>query len=126
MPRRKTPKGYDSKFEYDLHKGPLKGVKYHTDKVSYTSEHTYEPDFVYKHYLIEAKGRFRTRDEATKYIWIKRSLVFEELVFIFQNPKTPMPGAVRRKDGTKQSMAEWANKNGLKWYTKDTIKELLC
>jgi len=45
---------------------------------------------------------------------------FEELVFIFQNPRTPMPGARRRADGTKYTMQEWAEKQGFTWYTLET------
>lgn len=126
MAKRKPPKGYDSKFEQELHKGPLKKASYHTDKIPYTIESYYEPDFRWNDILIEAKGRFRDRKEAAKYVWIRERLIFEELVFVFYNPKTPMPGAQRRKDGTKQTHAEWAEKNGFRWYTKETIKELIC
>ena len=42
-PREKNiPKGYDSKWEHDLHKGILKSWSHHTDKVPYVVEHTYE------------------------------------------------------------------------------------
>ena len=41
-----VPKGYDSKWEHTLHSTILQEWKHHTDKVSYTVEHTYEPDFV--------------------------------------------------------------------------------
>ena len=66
----------------------------------------YEPDFVYRNgdhtIYIEAKGRFRDRAEAKKYVDISRCLgETETLVFIFQNPRTVMPGARRRSDGTK-------------------------
>ena len=46
-----------------------------------------------------------------------------ELVFLFANPASPMPGAKRRKDGTKRSHAEWANKNKFTWYTEETLPE---
>ena len=126
MARRKPPKGYDSKFEQDLHKGPLKKSDYHCDKIAYVTESIYEPDFRWKDILIEAKGRFRDRKEAAKYVWVRRALMFEELVFVFYNPLTPMPGAQRRKDGTKMTHAEWAEKNGFRWFTKETIKEIIC
>ena len=32
-----------------------------------------------------------------------------------------MPGAKRRKDGTKRSHAEWANANGFRWFSEETI-----
>jgi hypothetical protein len=47
-----------------------------------------------------------------------------QIIFIFQSPQTPMPNArVRKKCGTKQSHAEWAEKNNFLWCTKDTIKK---
>jgi len=122
--KRKAPKGYDSKFEYDLHKGPLKKADYHTMKIGYVMESMYEPDFVYEDYIIEAKGRFRTRQEAAKYVAVQRTLIFQELIFVFYNPNTPMPGAKKRKDGTKLTHGEWATINGFKWYTAETVKEI--
>ena len=32
-----------------------------------------------------------------------------------------MPQAKRRKDGTKRTHAEWAEKNNFKWYSVDTL-----
>jgi hypothetical protein len=34
---------------------------------------------------------------------------------------TYMPGAKRRKDGTKRSHAEWAGVNGFRWFSEDSI-----
>ena len=44
-----------------------------------------------------------------------------ELVFLFADPSAPMPGAKRRKDGTKRSHAEWAESNGFRWYSVYSI-----
>lgn len=119
------PKGYDSKFEYDLHTGPLKDCKYHGEKIPYVVSSFYEPDFSIGDYIIEAKGRFRTRAEAAKYVAVREQLIFQELIFVFYNPKTPMPGAQKRKNGTKLTHGEWAEINGFRWFTKETIKEFL-
>jgi len=122
----RPPKGYDSWFEYELHVGVLKDCDYHTISRAYIQPKMYEPDFVIGTYLIEAKGRFRDSEEARKYIDIRRSLwAGEELVFVFYHPDTPMPRARRRKDGTKFTMAEWADKNGFRYYTSETVVELL-
>ena len=32
-----------------------------------------------------------------------------------------MPNAKRRKDGTKRSHAEWANTNGFRWFSEESI-----
>ena len=117
---------YDSKFEKEVHE-IMQGCEYHPEeRLFYLVPKYYEPDFVYKHrtktVYIEAKGRFRTSEEARKYVIISETLSpKEELVFLFQRPNTPMPGSRRRKDGTRYTMEEWADKNGFKWYTIKTI-----
>ena len=98
----KPPKGYDSWFEYDLHHKQLKGCKCHSETIKYVQYKTYYPDFIYHMgkdtIYIEAKGRFRDRQEARKYVDIAEGLgKHDELVFIFYNPKTPMPGSEEEK-----------------------------
>ena len=121
--KKKIPKGYDSQFEYDLHEDILSGWSHHPAKVSYVSAHTYEPDFCKiiegKVIYIEAKGRFRSRPEAAKYCFIRDSLSEnEELIFIFYDASKPLVGAQKRKDGTKMSHGEWAEKNNFRYYCR--------
>lgn len=121
---------FDSKFEEELKKGILSKASYHPGSIKYTVEHKYTTDFVVrtdsKEYLIEAKGRFRDRQEATKYVWVGKALKpNQELVFVFYNPSYAMPHAKARKDGTKQTHAEWAERNGFRWFNKETIEEIL-
>ena len=133
-PRVKRPvekdlvKGYDSNWEYELHNGILDNWSFHTDKVPYTVEHNYHPDFIRevegKKILLEAKGRFWDYAEFSKYIWISKTLPEDtELVFLFANPSAPMPQAKRRKDGTKRSHGEWATANGFTWYSEYSIPD---
>ena len=127
--QKNVPKGYDSRWEYDIHKSILKKWEHHKSEViQYTVTHTYEPDFVKtigrKVILLEAKGRFWDYAEYSKYVWIRKSLPKHvELVFLFQKPYSPMPQAKKRKDGTKRTHAEWAEKNNFKWYSEDTLPE---
>lgn len=119
---------YDSIWEAVLHESILKDWEHHTDKVDYVIRHTYEPDFVReiggKKILLESKGRFWDFQEYNKYIWVKKNLPKDtELVFLFANPSAPMPGAKRRKDGTKRSHAEWAGANGFRWFSEDSIPD---
>ena len=124
-----VPKGYDSKWEYTLHSTVLQKWNHHSEKIPYIIEHNYEPDFVKlidgKIILLEAKGRFWDYNEYSKYIWIRESfseLVEDyELVFLFLSPYAPMPQAKKRKDGTKRTHAEWAEKNNFKWYSDNTL-----
>ena len=122
------PEGYDSKWEAALHKRLLDSWDLHTQEVPYIVEHKYNPDFVKvidgKTILIEAKGRFWDYQEYNKYIWIKKALPKDyELVFLFASPSAPMPYARRRRDGTKFSHSEWAEKNKFKWYSEKTFPE---
>jgi len=105
---RGSNKKVDSKWEGELSEGVLSGCEFKPDKIPYVSSHNYHPDFKTGDIYIEAKGRFEDSAEAKKYIWVRDSLdLHEELVFLFYNPKTPMPRA------------------NFRWYTAETILELL-
>lgn len=123
--------GYDSGLEMALHYGkdaPLKAWDFHPkDAIAYSEPSVYQIDFRKKiggvTYLVETKGRFRTRAESKKYLWIRKALQpHTELIFVFMEvPSTPdrtayMPSAKARKDGTKQTLGDWATKNGFQWY----------
>lgn len=128
---------FRSKFERELAEGPLKGVPYETETVLYEvhKQCQYTPDWTIKEnrgffeytIYVEAKGRFQTRNgEPYKYLHVRESLrPDEKLVFLFQDPNKPMPNAKTRKDGTKITHAEWAEKNCFAWYDKESIKDLL-
>ena len=114
-----------SKFEVDLKK-KLKACKYEPFRIKYTWEAEYIPDFVpteNENILIEAKGRFRTRQEARKYQAVQKSNPEVKIVFIFMKPSCPMPGARKRKDGSRLTHAEWAESNGFEWCTIRTLPE---
>jgi len=115
----------DSKWEGELAEGILKRCAFHPTKIPYKVEHHYHPDFKYKDIYIEAKGRFMDSSEASKYVWISKHIKKnEELVFLFYNPNYPMPNAKKRKDGTKLTHSEWAEKNNFRWFTTETIEEI--
>lgn len=125
--RGKPPVNFDSWFEFDLHKKELKNCRYHTIRIDYVQKRSYEPDFIYTDAhsnvcYIETKGRFRDRAEARKYVDVAAGLKpYEQLVFVFADGDKPMPGASRRRDGTRQTHGEWATKNNFIWYEKDTV-----
>ena len=127
-PRKEKVEGYDSIWEYILHDTLLKDWDHHPEKVKYTVEHTYEPDFTRalqdRQILLESKGRFWDHAEYSKYIWVKKNLPANvELVFLFANAAAPMPNSKMRKDGTKRTHGEWATSNGVRWYTEDTLPD---
>jgi hypothetical protein len=119
-----------SKFEVSVSK-KLKGCNYEPKEhiMEYFIEGTYLPDFVPKkepNVLIEVKGRFRTRQEAKKYVAVRANNPTKTVVFIFMDPDKPMPGARRRKDGTRLSHGEWATLNDFEHYTIKTIPLRWC
>lgn len=119
-------KGADSKWEGELSVGVLDKCEHHPEKVEYVVEHKYTPDFKYGNILIEAKGRFMTSSEAAKYVWIRKKLPEgTELVFLFMKPNCAMPHTKKRKDGTRRTHADWADKNDFRWFDEYTIKDIL-
>ena len=90
-------------------------------KVPYVVERKYIPDFVYKtehgDMLIECKGYFRVGD-TQKYKAIKKSLVFDELIFVLSDPRKKL------RKGAKMNMGEWCEKEGIRWFTIDTMDKL--
>lgn len=75
--------------------------------------------------LIEVKGYFQDASEAAKYTWVRKHLEDnQELVFVFERPETEFHWLKRRKDGTRQTMSEWADKHEFRWFTLESfVKE---
>lgn len=118
------PKPYKSWLEFRLHHTTFPCLQYEPFSVPYVKEsrHKYIPDFVDKDNCTyyEAKGRFRTRAEANKYLHVRGSLSpFEEIVFVFSKPGVKMVGAKKRKNGSVQTQEEWAIKNGFQVMFED-------
>jgi len=87
--------------------------------IPYVVHRKYTPDFVgdtVDHTLIiEAKGYFREGD-TLKYKSIRDSLSIEqELIFILYEPNKKV------RKGARLSMAQWCEKEGLRWFTDETI-----
>ena len=123
---------YRNKQEERAHK-LLPNTLYEPFKIDYPVDKmcTYLPDFVDedRHIIWEYKGYFRMRADASKYIPIVAECNKQgwRFIFIFQNPKTSMPGVRLRSNGTRQTVAEWATKNNFEWVTIRSIpKELRC
>jgi hypothetical protein len=81
---------------------------------------TYKPDFNLtlkdgSVLHVEYKGFLRNEDKR-KMIAMKLQRPDLRIVFIFENANKPVQGAKKRKDGSKMSHAEWAEKYGYEWY----------
>ncbi len=132
MARRRTiPTGYKSQLEYDLHKGPLKGLAYEPCKLEYVPEtKDYTPDFVQygangegneDHWQVwyEVKGRCRTFDELKKYIAVRKALPRTTILrFILSNPDVKA-----YPQSKKMTLGNWLTKNGFEWCSIDAIPE---
>lgn len=122
---------YDSMTEKRLHEGVFKDAEFHTKKIDYSIDHKYEPDFVITKsdgikFIIEVKGYFQESSECQKYIWIKKYLKDDEiLVMVFEKPHKEIHFKAKRKDGTKMTHAEWAEKQGIMWLSEEEAGKLI-
>ena len=115
------PKGtFEERVIGDLNQ---RGVpyQYEPDKVSYTVERFYIPDLLLGTMYVELKGYFR-QDAQRKMKAVKAQHPELDIRFVFQNASATIQGAKKRKDGSKMTCAEWADRNGFVW-AEATIPE---
>ena len=120
MSRRSQKSVFRSKFEENVSK-VLKGFEYEPFTIPYVIHRNYRPDFVHAATgtVVECKGFFRDGD-TKKYTSVRDSLPKgQQLVFVLMHPNKK----IRR--GAKMTMAEWCDKEGIMWYTIDTLQELI-
>lgn len=116
---------YRSHFEMEVGEKMPKD-SYESTELKYeipATEHTYIPDFTTTtssgdivHW--ETKGRFRTKAEADKYIYVRDSNPDIDIRFIIMSKSTMMP---RSK---KTTMYEWLRKNGFTVYVFPNIPNI--
>jgi len=119
MNRRSKRSKFRSTFEEDVSK-ILQEFNYEPFTIPYTISRSYRPDFVDASglYLIECKGYFRDGD-TKKYTSIRDSLPKEqELIFVLMQPNKKI------RKGAKMTMSEWCDKEGILWYSINTLQEL--
>ena len=119
MSRKYKKSPFRSTFEEDVAK-ILQEFNYEPFTIPYTISRSYRPDFVDASglYLIECKGYFRDGD-TKKYTSIRDSLPKEqELIFVLMQPNKKI------RKGAKMTMSEWCDKEGILWYSLNTLQEL--
>jgi len=95
--------------------------EYEPFKLPYVTKRNYIPDFVGTtqdnvEILFEAKGYFRVGD-IQKYKAIRDSLKEDqELVFVLHTPTKKV------RKGSKLTMAQWCEKENLRWFTVETVR----
>lgn len=101
---------YKSKFEKDFAtKYPQ--LEYEKDKIKYTVEHTYHPDWkVKENVYIETKGLWKAADRA-KHRYIKEQHPEITVYLVFQNPDN------RLSRVSKTTYGEYCDKHGIAWTT---------
>ena len=120
MSRRSKKSAFRSTFEEDVSK-ILKGFDYEPFTVPYVIERNYRPDFVHNasSTLVECKGYFRDGD-TKKYTSVRDSLpTGQQLVFVLMQPNKKI------RKGAKMTMSQWCDKEGILWYTLNTLQELI-
>jgi len=120
MSRKSQKSIFRSKFEETIAK-VLQGFEYEPITIPYVINRNYRPDFVHAATgtVVECKGFFREGD-TKKYTSVRDSLPKgQQLVFVLMHPNKK----IRR--GAKMTMAEWCDKEGITWYTIDTLQELI-
>jgi hypothetical protein len=94
---------------------------YEPHSIPYRVERLYNPDLLINEIYIEMKGYFR-QDAQRKMKAVKAQNPELDIRFIFQKATSPVQGAKVRKDGTKMTCAEWADRNGFVW-SEGTLPE---
>ena len=120
MSRKSQRSKFRSLFEKDVAK-LLKGFQYEPFTIPYTIHRNYRPDFVHSKSgtVVECKGFFREGD-TKKYTSIRDSLPkHQRLVFVLMHPNKKI------RKGATMTMAQWCDKEGIMWYTIDTLEELI-
>jgi len=89
-----------------------RGIAYEYEpcKLPYTVTRNYIPDLKIGDIYIEVKGYFR-QDAQRKMRSMKEQHPELDIRFLFQRGKSTVQGAKKRKDGTKITCAEWAEKH---------------
>ena len=98
--------------------------QYEPEKIPYYVERHYIPDLAVDTMIVELKGYFR-QDSQRKMKAIKAQYPDKDIRFVFQNAKATIQGAKKRKDGSKMTCGEWADRQGFVWAEGTIPKEWL-
>jgi hypothetical protein len=100
--------GFERSFEANLRARGIK-FRYESKQIPYVLSRNYNPDFeiVGKDFFIETKGLL-DRDSKAKMVAVKKQHPDLDIRFVFMRANKKIPG-------TKQTHAEWAERNGFKW-----------
>ena len=117
MTKKKTSK-FRSQLEENIAKlldGLGVSFEYESEKLGYTIEHTYTPDFVLPNYTyIEAKGYWDPKDRR-KILAVKKDNPDIDLRMVFQSPFNK----ISKK--SKTTYAQWCDRHDIPWTSYHNI-----
>ena len=101
-----------------------KGVKFEFEphSITYSVTRDYIPDLLIGDVYIEIKGYFR-QDAQRKMKAVKKQHPNKDIRFLFQKGDSTIQGAKKRKDGTKMTCKEWAERYGFKYAEGEEIPD---
>lgn len=112
---------FEERVIADLNKRGV-AFEYEPHTVPYMVERNYIPDLFMGGVYVECKGYFR-QDAQRKMKAVKAQHPELDIRFLFQRANSPVQGAKPRKDGSKMTCAEWADRQGFLWAEGETIPE---
>ncbi len=102
----------------------LKGVEFTFEPHSlpYSVTRDYIPDLLIGEMYIEIKGYFR-QDAQRKMRAVKKQHPEKDIRFLFQRANATVQGAKKRKDGSKMTCKEWAERYGFQYAEGEEIPD---
>ena len=99
-----------------------KGVEFTFEphSLSYNVTRDYIPDLLIGEVYVEIKGYFR-QDAQRKMRAVKKQHPEKDIRFLFQKANATIQGAKKRKDGSKMTCKEWAERYGFKYAEGEEI-----
>jgi len=99
-----------------------KGVEFTFEPHSlpYSVTRDYIPDLLIGEMYVEIKGYFR-QDAQRKMRAVKKQHPEKDIRFLFQRANATIQGAKKRKDGTKMTCQEWAERYGFQYAEGEEI-----
>ena len=116
----KTKGTFEARVIEDLNDRGV-SYQYEPDKLAYFVERHYIPDLAVGSMIVELKGYLR-QDSQRKMKAIKAQYPDLDIRFVFQKASSTIQGAKKRKDGSKMTCGEWADRQGFVW-AEGTIPE---
>ena len=108
---------FEARVVSDLNSRSI-SFEYEPDKLPYTVQRNYIPDLRIGEMYVEVKGYFRQKAQR-KMRNVKEQHPEKDIRFLFQRLDSPVQGAKKRKDGTKMTCAEWAERHNFKYAEKE-------